>query len=119
MSPAAGPGPWGLATRGILLLSACAVALFNGSLWSPMFDSVAYVLYLATRGYPMMTAGRVAQATSVVIAVMTLLIAGIPAAIYERIRGLHSSTGVSIGIWLVATLLLSLPTIMSFLDLVE
>jgi hypothetical protein len=55
----------------------------------------------------------------VVIAVMTLLIAGIPAAIYERIRGLHSSTGVSIGIWLVATLLLSLPTIMSFLDLVE
>jgi hypothetical protein len=108
-----------MATRGILLLSACAVAVFNGSLWSPMFDSVAYVLYLATRGYPMMTAARAAQAASVVIAVMTLLIAGIPAAIYERIRGLHSSTGVSIGIWLAVTVLLTLPTIMSFLDLVE
>ena len=40
---------------------------------------------------------------------MTLLIAGIPAAVYERIRGLKASTPVSLGIWLVATVLLSLP----------
>jgi hypothetical protein len=101
------------AVRGALLLAACAVALFNGSLWSPVFDSVAYVLYLATRGYPMMTAARASDATPIVIAVMTLLIAGIPAALYERIRGLHTSTAVSVGIWLAATVLLTLPTIIN------
>ena len=46
---------------------------------------------------------------------MTLLIAGIPAALYERIRGLKTSTPVSLGIWLVAAVLLSLPTIMRLL----
>jgi hypothetical protein len=42
---------------------------------------------------------------------MTLLIAGIPAALYERILRLHTSTRVSMAIWLVATMLLSIPTI--------
>ena len=43
---------------------------------------------------------------------MTLAIAGIPAAVYERIRGLKSSTAVSLAIWLVAAVLLALPAIM-------
>jgi hypothetical protein len=38
---------------------------------------------------------------------MTFLIGGVPAAIYERIRGLPQSTPVSLGIWLVATALLA------------
>jgi hypothetical protein len=101
------------AARGLILLAACAVALFNGSLWSPVYDSVAYILYLATRGYPMMTAARAADATPFVIGIMTLLIAGIPAAIYERIRGLQTSSWGSMLIWLGATVLLSLPTILN------
>ena len=101
------------AVRGLLLLTACGVALFNGSLWSPVYDSVAYILYLATRGYPMMTAARAANATPVVIAVMTLLIAGIPTAVYERVRGLQTSSAVSMLIWLIVTVLLSLPTIIN------
>jgi hypothetical protein len=47
---------------------------------------------------------------------MTLLIAGIPAAVYERIRGLKTSTPVSLGMWLAATILLTLPTIMNALS---
>ena len=101
------------AVRGLLLIAAAAVALFNGSLWSPFFDSIAYILYLTTRGVPLMTAARASDATPIVIAVMTLMLAGIPAALYERIRGLPTSTTVSIGIWLLATLLLTLPTIMN------
>ena len=60
-----------------------------------------------------MTAARASDATPFAIAVMTLMLAGIPAAIYERIRGLQTSTSVSLGIWLAATLLLTLPTIMN------
>jgi hypothetical protein len=101
--------------RGLLLIAAAALALFNGSLWSPFFDSVSYVLYLTTRGLPLMTAARASDVTPLAIALMTLLLAGIPAAIYERIRGFQTSTPVSMGIWLAATLLLTLPTIMNAL----
>ncbi|MBX9589903.1 MAG: hypothetical protein K2X43_11395 [Hyphomonadaceae bacterium] len=104
-----------LAVKGLLLVAAAAIALFNGSLWSPVFDSVAYILYLTTRGMPLMTAARASHATPIVIMVMTLLIAGIPAALYERIRGLRTSSPVSVGIWLAATLLLTLPTLMNAL----
>lgn len=108
-----GVDPQTFAVRGLLLVAAAAIALFNGSLWSPFFDSVAYILYLTTRGVPLMTAARASDVTPIVIAVMTLMLAGIPAAVYERIRGLPTSTTVSLGIWLVATLLLTLPTIMN------
>ena len=99
--------------RGLLILAACAVALFNGSLWSPVYDSVSYILYLATRNFPFMTAARAADATPIVIAVMTLLIAGIPAALYERVRGVETTTVASMLIWLLVTILLSAQTILN------
>jgi len=37
---------------------------------------------------------------------MTLVLAGVPAALYERAKGLKESTPVSIGIWLAGTLML-------------
>jgi hypothetical protein len=44
---------------------------------------------------------------------MTLLIAGIPAALYERFRGLQESNTTSLAIWLACTLLLALPSLLS------
>jgi hypothetical protein len=102
-----------MTTRAVLAAAAVAVAAFNGTEWSPYYDSIAYVLYLATRGYPMATAARMSQLTPLAIGVMTLLIAGIPAAVYERLRGLRTSTAVSLGIWLVCAVLLSVPTLMN------
>jgi hypothetical protein len=51
--------------------------------------------------------------TSVVLSLLTVLLAGIPAAIYERIRGLRESTPVSLAIWFAAAVLLALPAIMN------
>jgi len=119
--------------RGVLLVCLAAIAAFNGSLhalvfesvsYSPAFDSVSY--YVSTfaqgsyfdafvRGMLLASPQLYQNVTSVFIAAMTLLIAGIPAAVYERIRGLKSSTPVSLGIWLAAAVLLSLPTIMQLL----
>ena len=113
MPQAPSPSPAARAAHIVVFLAACAVALFNGTLSSPIYDSISQLMYLATRGYPLMTAARADYATLPAIAVMTLLIAGIPAAIYERIRGLQTSSWVSMLIWLVATVLLSLPTILN------
>ncbi|HEY7552832.1 MAG TPA: hypothetical protein VH913_25320, partial [Hyphomicrobiaceae bacterium] len=90
------------------------VAAFNGTLFSPIFDSIFYYLDTFARGSLFYSPQLYLILTSVFISLMTLLIAGIPAALYERIRGLKTSTPVSLGIWLVTALLLSLPTIMSY-----
>jgi hypothetical protein len=102
-----------LVARGLLLIATSACALGNHLIPTPLSDALGQVLGIALRGYPLMTPARVyTYVTPAAIAVVTLLIAGIPAAIYERVRGLKTSTPVSLGIWLVATILLSLPTIM-------
>jgi hypothetical protein len=103
-----------LMARGLLLIATGSCALANYLIPTPLSDAVGQVLGIAMRGYPLMTAARVQEyVTPAAIAVMTMLIAGIPAALYERIRGLKTSTPVSLGIWLVAAVLLSLlPAIM-------
>ena len=100
-------------SMGVMLAIAAAAALFNGWDWSPLYDPVGHVLYQAMRNYSFISAQRAFDITPAAIAIITLLLAGIPAAIYERVRGLQSSTPVSIGIWLVATLVLALPTILT------
>jgi hypothetical protein len=100
-------------TRGLLLAATVALALLSGFGFSPAFDSVDYMLGKALRGYPYLTLGVInAYVTPLTIAVMTLAIAGIPAAVYERIRGHKSSTAVSLAIWLVVAGLLALPAIL-------
>jgi hypothetical protein len=120
--------------QGVPLLGAGVIAAFNGSLhalvfgsvsYSPVFDSVSYYVSTFARDsyFDSIVRGVLAAGpqlyqnlTSVFIAAMTLLIAGIPAAVYERIRGLKTSTPVSLGMWLAATILLTLPTIMNALS---
>jgi hypothetical protein len=102
-----------LLLRGLVLAAAGGVAAANGLVSSPLFDFAEYMMGVAMRGYPLVTRGILYNyITPFAIAAMTLLIAGIPAALYERIRGLQTSTPVSLAIWLAATLLLALPTIM-------
>lgn len=101
-----------LLQRDILLLATVGMAILNGLPLTPLFDSVAYVLYLFTRGSSVIGRDLLYYLTSLFITAITMLVAGIPAALYERIRGLPGSTPISLGIWLVATVLLALPTLM-------
>jgi hypothetical protein len=93
--------------RFALLTATAGLAILNGLPLTAFFDSVSYILYLFTRGSSLIGRDAVFHATSIFIAVMTLLIGGIPAAVYERLRGLPESTPVSMGIWLLATALLA------------
>ena len=112
-----GPGLLGprLLGHGVPLAGLAAVAALNVSLYAPIFDSVSYYLDTFARGTLFYSPRLYANLTSPFIAAMTLLVAGIPAALYERIRGLKASTPVSLSIWLATALLLSLPTIMQLI----
>lgn len=98
--------------RYLALTGAVLLALFNGSLYSPLYDSVDQILYLFSRSslhlgpLPLQP-----YRTTIFIAAMTLLIGGIPAALYERIRGHQQSTGLSAAIWFLTTLLLTAPAL--------
>ena len=105
-----------LLRHGVPLVGVVAIAAFNGTLFSPIFDSVFYYVDTFARGTLLYSPELYLNVTSVIISLMTLLIAGIPAALYERVRGHKTSTPVSLGIWLITAVLLSLPTIMRLID---
>lgn len=81
-------------------------------------------LYLPTFGYSvqMMAAPLfgsvplVALFASLMLSTATLIIAGIPAALYERYVGVKDdSTDTSLWIWLVGTAILAIPAVGTFL----
>lgn len=100
--------------RDVLLVVTAAMSLLNGQGFSPVFDPVFFLLRPFIAGTFLSTPIVFFYLTSIFISLMTLLIAGVPAAIYERIRGHAQSTPVSIGIWFVATALLTIPSIKAF-----
>jgi hypothetical protein len=101
------------------LAATVGVAIVNGLDFSPAFDTVSFWLYSFARESRFFDADVFFYLTSLAISLMTLLLAGIPAALYERVRGLQQSTPGSLAIWLLATLLLTLPAILRALALGE
>ena len=81
-----------LLRRDLPLAATVAVAIVNGLDFSPVFDSVFFYSTTFARESPLFDGDLFYYLTSVAITLMTLLLAGIPAAIYERIRGLQQST---------------------------
>ncbi|MET0653861.1 MAG: hypothetical protein ABWY63_15215 [Hyphomicrobiaceae bacterium] len=54
---------------------------------------------------------------SLMVSTATIILGGIPAAIYERIKGIEGdSTEVSLWIWLAGTAVLTLPAVGNFLQ---
>lgn len=91
--------------RDVSMVATAGLSLVNGMHFSPWFDPVAILLkpFLAGTffGTPLVSL----YITSFFISAMTLLIAGVPAALYERWRGNSETSPTSLYIWLVATIL--------------
>jgi hypothetical protein len=99
--------------RGLLLIGVVGVSILNALPSSPIFDSIFFYVDTFARGTPLYSPQLYFHLTTGVIAVLTALVGGIPAAVYERIRGLRQSTSVSLAIWLIAAGLIALPSLMS------
>jgi hypothetical protein len=87
--------------------------LFN-QLW--LLFAVIYVQILA----PALLFGSVPLTlmfSSLMVSTATIILGGIPAAIYEHVRGVKDdSTEVSLWIWLAGTAILTIPAIGNFLQ---
>jgi hypothetical protein len=99
--------------RGALLVATAGLSLLNGTHFSPLFDPLFFLMRPFAPAVLSYAPMLLFYFTSVLLSLMTLLLAGVPASIYERIMGLKQSTPVSLGIWLIAAFLLTLPSLMA------
>ncbi len=93
-----------------LLPAVVGVCLLNG-LFSPLKLAV---MGMAPAWYPSflpMTPTLMVYFSSLILSTVTLMVAGVPAALYERITGATDSTNNSMIIWLVGCGILSLPAL--------
>jgi hypothetical protein len=93
------------------LIGIAVSGLINGSHSSPWFDLFAGPIASVVSGFffgsPILTLYFV----SLCVSIFTILLAGIPAAIYETNNGMTESSVKSLTIWLITALLLALPAL--------
>jgi len=63
------------------------------------------------------SSGLTGMFASLMVSTATIILAGIPAALYERYIGAEDSNPASLWIWLAGTALLTLPATGNFLDI--
>ncbi|MBV1694276.1 MAG: hypothetical protein KGP27_07440 [Hyphomicrobiales bacterium] len=90
----------------VLLVAIAAVSLMQGMPWSPLLFPVVTMLKLFFSGTILGSPMVLTYIGSIMVSALTVAIAGIPAALYERSKGLKASNATSLGIWLAATLAL-------------
>lgn len=99
--------------RDVLLVAIAGMSLLNGMHFSPYFDPVAILLRPFIAGTLLSSPLVYLYLASMFVSLMSLLIAGIPAALYERMTGVKDSTSTSLGIWFAAMLVVSLPSLLA------
>ncbi len=101
-----------LLQRDVLLVVTAMLSLLNGMHFSPFFDPAFILLRPFAAGFFVSSPLVLLYLTSIFVSLCTLLIGGLPAALYERLRGLPRSTPVSLGIWAGGVALLASPTLL-------
>lgn len=97
----------------LLFVATVFVAIVNG-LVSP---AIFLVFALSPIWAPTIlapSAQTLLMLTSLIVSTGTLLLAGVPAALYERFTGLTQSSNTSMIVWLVACVLLTLPGLLPY-----
>ena len=95
----------GLAMLNGLFSPALRIVVLFSPVWYPaLLPQVPSLLFLLS---------------SLLVATFTLMIAGVPAAVYERMSGAGQSDFVSMGIWLLGVLILTAPAVGNLLGAVS
>ena len=95
-----------------------AVAILNG-IFSPFFVVTSQVMITAIIPFLLLAgASLIAFFGSLVAATATIIIAGVPAALFERLTGREETDSAVYSIWLVTAIVISFPAILRAVSLV-
>lgn len=92
-----------------------AFAILNG-LFSPLLLQVVAAMIVLAPGFFAPSPPILFFSASLMLSTLTVMVAGVPAALYERATGATQPTPVSMWIWLAGAAILTLPAIGLFLD---
>jgi len=95
------------------LLGIALLSLVNGMHFSPLYDLFLVPVAALATGFWITSNLIIFYLASLIISVSVAVLAGVPAALYERFAGLRQSSVRSLQIWLAATFVLSLPALMA------
>lgn len=99
--------------KDVLLVATAGLSLMNGMTWSPVLFPFVVLLKALLAGTMLASPIVLTYLASLLASATTLALAGVPAALYERAKGLEDSSPMSIGIWLIGTLtLVGLPFVL-------
>jgi hypothetical protein len=93
-----------------LLIGIAALSLVNGMNNSPFFDPFLILLKPIAVGFFISSPLVLFFIASFLLSAISLIVSGVPAAIFERLTGRTQSDAVSLGIWLVTSIIVALPT---------
>lgn len=98
----------------VILVMVAAMSLLNGLHFSPFLVIFAAGLAPILAAFYVTSPVLLFYFASLCAAVSTAILAGIPAALYERFSGARRTNVTSLSIWLVCTIILSIPSILKF-----
>ncbi|WP_088343208.1 MULTISPECIES: hypothetical protein [Rhodomicrobium] len=108
-----------LLKRDLLLVGIAASSLLNGIYLSPLFDPAFATLRQFAPGFFISAPLLLLYFTSLLLAAATLVVAGVPAALFERLTGRTHTDAASLGVWLAATALLAAPSLLAQLGVLD
>ena len=95
-----------------LVMGVVLASLLNGMQFSPFLKYAFLPMHIISSGIFGANAFVSGYVTSLFVSAITLCLSGIPAAIYERMRGQRTSDAKSLAIWFVAAAALSFPALL-------
>jgi hypothetical protein len=99
--------------RDMLLVGTVGLSLLNGMHFSPWFEPVHLLLRPIVSSFYLTSPLILLYFTSIFLGLVTLMLAGIPVSIFEKLRGRTTSDTASMAVWFVATALLVLPALLA------
>lgn len=100
------------------LIGILAFGLLSG-LFSPLTPIMGLWLRNFLPAFFIATPAALVLVAALFTATIVIMIAGVPAALYERLTGTSESTPVSLWIWVAATAVLSLPAVVTLIQVVR
>ncbi len=100
------------------LIGILAFGILSG-LFSPLTPIMGLWLRNFLPAFFLATPAVLVLVAALFTATIVIMVAGIPAALYERIAGQAESTPASLWIWVAATGLLSLPAVVTVIQVVR
>lgn len=96
------------------IIGVAALSLLNGMHQSPFFDAAFVLLAPFFKASFFISSNLLLfYFTSLTLSAATLILAGAPAAIFEKLTGRVRSDPTSMGIWMAGCFTLALPTLMA------